>query len=145
MEEESRRLGFETRQVHAGQRPDPNTGARAVPIYQTTRFVFEDFQYAYETLANADVQADDLSDRFDVIVFPSEIPLNRLINGDTSAVVPEEFRGGIGDDGVEVLVGDGGIELLRFHLAGRSHDHGAVLIQIFFSTRNSWFTNFWYF
>ena len=68
-----------------------------------TRFVFEDFQYAYETLANADVQADDLSDRFDVIVFPSEIPLNRLINGDTSAVVPEEFRGGIGDDGVENL------------------------------------------
>ena len=42
MEEESRRLGFETRQVHAGQRPDPNTGARAVPIYQTTSFVFED-------------------------------------------------------------------------------------------------------
>ena len=42
MEEESRQLGFETRQVHAGQRPDPNTGARAVPIYQTTSFVFED-------------------------------------------------------------------------------------------------------
>src|SRR4051812_10669693 len=40
--EESRRLGFETRQVHAGQRPDPNTGARAVPIYQTTSYVFED-------------------------------------------------------------------------------------------------------
>src|SRR6266852_1809166 len=40
--EESRRFGFETRQVHAGQRPDPNTGARAVPIYQTTSYVFED-------------------------------------------------------------------------------------------------------
>ena len=35
-------FGFETRQVHAGQRPDPNTGARAVPIYQTTSYVFED-------------------------------------------------------------------------------------------------------
>ena len=46
MEEESRRLGFETRQVHAGQRPDPNTGARAVPIYQTTSFVFEDSESA---------------------------------------------------------------------------------------------------
>jgi O-acetylhomoserine (thiol)-lyase len=34
--------GFETRQVHAGQRPDPNTGARAVPIFQTTSYVFED-------------------------------------------------------------------------------------------------------
>ena len=40
--EESRDFGFETRQVHAGQRPDPNTGARAVPIYQTTSYVFED-------------------------------------------------------------------------------------------------------
>src|ERR1044072_6576486 len=40
--EEARRVGFETRQAHAGQRPDPNTGARAVPIYQTTSYVFED-------------------------------------------------------------------------------------------------------
>ena len=40
--EESREFGFETRQVHAGQRPDPNTGARAVPIFQTTSYVFED-------------------------------------------------------------------------------------------------------
>jgi O-acetylhomoserine (thiol)-lyase len=40
--EAARRFGFETRQVHAGQRPDPNTGARAVPIFQTTSYVFED-------------------------------------------------------------------------------------------------------
>ena len=40
--EQARDFGFETRQVHAGQRPDPNTGARAVPIYQTTSYVFED-------------------------------------------------------------------------------------------------------
>jgi O-acetylhomoserine (thiol)-lyase len=40
--EEARAFGFETRQVHAGQRPDPNTGARAVPIFQTTSYVFED-------------------------------------------------------------------------------------------------------
>jgi O-acetylhomoserine (thiol)-lyase len=40
--EETRDFGFDTRQVHAGQRPDPNTGARAVPIYQTTSYVFED-------------------------------------------------------------------------------------------------------
>ena len=40
--EESRPFGFDTRQVHAGQRPDPNTGARAVPIFQTTSYVFED-------------------------------------------------------------------------------------------------------
>ncbi len=40
--EAARQFGFETRQVHAGQRPDPNTGARAVPIFQTTSYVFED-------------------------------------------------------------------------------------------------------
>jgi len=40
--EEPRSFGFETRQLHAGQRPDPNTGARAVPIFQTTSYVFED-------------------------------------------------------------------------------------------------------
>jgi O-acetylhomoserine (thiol)-lyase len=40
--EEEHGFGFETRQLHAGQRPDPNTGARAVPIFQTTSYVFED-------------------------------------------------------------------------------------------------------
>jgi O-acetylhomoserine (thiol)-lyase len=37
---------FETRQVHAGTDPDPATGARAVPIYQTTSFVFKDSDHA---------------------------------------------------------------------------------------------------
>ncbi|HEY1777440.1 MAG TPA: O-acetylhomoserine aminocarboxypropyltransferase/cysteine synthase family protein [Solirubrobacteraceae bacterium] len=40
--EEARAFGFETRQLHAGQRPDPNTGARATPIFQTASYVFED-------------------------------------------------------------------------------------------------------
>ena len=35
-------FGFRTRALHAGGTPDPTTGARAVPIYQTTSFVFED-------------------------------------------------------------------------------------------------------
>lgn len=37
-----REWGFRTRALHAGATPDPTTGARAVPIYQTTSFVFED-------------------------------------------------------------------------------------------------------
>ncbi len=41
-----RRLGFDTLQLHAGQAPDPATGARAAPIYQTTSFVFKDFAAA---------------------------------------------------------------------------------------------------
>ena len=42
----ARQYGFETQQLHAGQVPDPATGARAVPIYQTTSFVFKDFAAA---------------------------------------------------------------------------------------------------
>ena len=37
-----REWGFRTRALHAGGKPDPHTGARAVPIYQTSAFVFED-------------------------------------------------------------------------------------------------------
>ncbi len=36
------RFGFRTRALHAGGSPDPTTGSRAVPIYQTTSFVFDD-------------------------------------------------------------------------------------------------------
>lgn len=42
----SRLFGFNTRALHAGQQPDPTTGARAVPIYQTTSYVFEDTEHA---------------------------------------------------------------------------------------------------
>src|SRR6478735_6078847 len=44
-------FGFDTLTVHAGQRPDPTTGARAMPIYQTTSFVFEDTDHAAELFA----------------------------------------------------------------------------------------------
>src|SRR6476661_7491392 len=37
-----RQFGFETRMLHAGHVPDPVVGARAVPIYQTTSYVFDD-------------------------------------------------------------------------------------------------------
>jgi O-acetylhomoserine (thiol)-lyase len=59
--------GFETRAVHAGAAPDPTTGARSTPIYQTTSYVFEDvdhaaslfnlhnFGYIYSRLANPTV------------------------------------------------------------------------------------------
>ncbi len=40
------KLGFDTLQVHAGAKPDPATGARQVPIYQTTAYVFRDAEHA---------------------------------------------------------------------------------------------------
>ena len=45
------KLRPETLALHAGQEPDPTTGARAVPIYQTTSFVFEDAQHAADLFA----------------------------------------------------------------------------------------------
>ncbi len=47
----SRKLGFTTRQLHAGQKPDPTTGARAVPIYQTTSYQFHDTDHAARLFA----------------------------------------------------------------------------------------------
>jgi O-acetylhomoserine (thiol)-lyase len=61
--------GFRTRSVHAGGRPDPSTGARAVPIYQTTSYVFGDtdeaanlfalqtFGHIYSRISNPTVNA----------------------------------------------------------------------------------------
>ncbi len=48
---ERHEYGFATRAIHAGQRPDPETGARAMPIYATTSFVFEDAQNAADLFA----------------------------------------------------------------------------------------------
>lgn len=42
----NRSFGFETRAIHAGAAPDPTTGARTTPIYQTTSYVFDDADHA---------------------------------------------------------------------------------------------------
>src|SRR5271165_5884741 len=46
-----RQLGFATRCLHAGHKPDPCSHARAVPIYQTTSFVFDDSNHAANLFA----------------------------------------------------------------------------------------------
>src|SRR6516165_3531918 len=43
---EEKQLQFATLAVHAGQSPDPATGSRAVPIYQTTSYLFQDADHA---------------------------------------------------------------------------------------------------
>ena len=47
--------GFDTRQIHAGQEPDPTTGARALPIYQTTSYQFRDATHAQNLFALAEI------------------------------------------------------------------------------------------
>ena len=50
-EEKERAWGFNTRALHAGYQPDPTTHARAVPIYQSTSFVFENSDDAAQLFA----------------------------------------------------------------------------------------------
>ena len=50
-DEDDTPLGFGTRSLHAGQEPDPATGARAPPIYQTTSYVFDDADRAADLYA----------------------------------------------------------------------------------------------
>ena len=51
----SQEWAFETRQIHVGGDPDPATGARAVPIYQTTSFEFRDAAHAQNLFALAEI------------------------------------------------------------------------------------------
>jgi len=46
-----RKFGFNTRQLHAGQEPDPTTNSRAVPIYQTSSYVFNSAEHAANLFA----------------------------------------------------------------------------------------------
>ena len=46
---------FETQQIHAGQVPDPTTGARALPLYQTTSFQFRDTKHAADLFGLAEL------------------------------------------------------------------------------------------
>ena len=68
-----------------------------------TRLLLEEYGFDLTTLANDDVRDDALASRFDVIVIPSEISLDRLIDGASEDDAPEGFRGGIGQEGVDNL------------------------------------------
>ena len=46
MTDDPRPQGFDTIAIHAGSQPDPATGARQVPIYQTTAYQFRDADHA---------------------------------------------------------------------------------------------------
>jgi O-acetylhomoserine (thiol)-lyase len=77
--------GFETRQIHVGGDPDPTTGARAVPIYQTTSYEFRDSAHAANLFALAEV-----GNIYTRIMNPTqgalEARLNALEGGVTTAI-----------------------------------------------------------
>ncbi len=76
---------FETRQIHVGGDPDPTTGARAVPIYQTTSYEFRDAAHAQNLFALAEI-----GNIYTRIMNPTqgalEARINSLEGGCTTAV-----------------------------------------------------------
>jgi hypothetical protein len=84
-----------------------------------SRYVLEDFDFPYESIGNDAVRAGDLGASFDVIILPAQMSLETLIEGRDAEETPEEYAGGIGEEGVEALrefVNSGGT-LLTFERA----------------------------
>ena len=77
--------GFETRQIHVGGEPDPATGARAVPIYQTTSYQFRNSEHASNLFALAEI-----GNIYTRIMNPTQLAVEQRINslegGCTTAV-----------------------------------------------------------
>lgn len=67
-----------------------------------TRWLFEQFGFAFQSLYNADVRAGDLRDRYDVIVLP-EMRGRQIVQGRAVGTVPARYSGGIGDVGVRAI------------------------------------------
>ena len=82
-----RSWGFRTRAIHAGARPEPVTGARAVPVFQTTSFVFEDTADAADLFA---------LQKYGNIYTPDQQPDRRRVRGADGEPRGRHRRGGDG-------------------------------------------------
>ncbi|ANS79936.1 O-acetylhomoserine sulfhydrylase [Serinicoccus hydrothermalis] len=110
---------FTTRQIHAGQTPDSQTGARALPIYQTTSYVFED--------------ADQAADRFALAELG---PIYTRITNPTQETVENriaDLEGGVG--ALLVASGSSAVTLAILNLAGAG-DHVVSSPSLYGGTQN---------
>ena len=67
-----------------------------------TRWVLEQYEFGYTTLHNADIKAGKLREKFDVILLADQQPRD-ILNGNDFKPIREEYRGGIGEAGLESL------------------------------------------
>jgi O-acetylhomoserine (thiol)-lyase len=106
--------GFDTLAIHAGAAPDPTTGARATPIYQTTSFVFDD--------------ADHAASLFDLQAFGN---IYTRITNPTTAVLEE--RVATLEGGVAALATASGhsAQLVAFHTLMQPGDHFVAARQLY--------------
>ena len=116
-----RRYGFGTRCVHAGQEdPDPATGARAPPIYQTTSYVFEEADHAADLYA-LDAEGDVYSRFNNPTVAMLETRLADLENG-TAAVATGSGMAAL-DAGTSVLAASGDNVVSAASIYGGTHSY----------------------
>jgi O-acetylhomoserine (thiol)-lyase len=115
----SKRPRIDTLALHAGQRPDPTTGARAVPIYQTTSFVFDDTEHA-ASLFNLE-RPGHIYSRISnptVAVFEERVA---ALEGGVGAVATASGQAAL-FLGISTLMGAGGHIVASSRLYGGSHN-----------------------
>ncbi|PZO81418.1 MAG: O-acetylhomoserine aminocarboxypropyltransferase [Mesorhizobium amorphae] len=123
-----REPGFSTLAVHAGARPDPATGARATPIYQTTSFVFED--------------ADHAASLFGLKAFGNIY--TRIMNP-TQAVLEERVAALEGGTAAVAVASGHAAQLLVFHALMKSGDNFVAARRLYGGSINQFghaFKNF---
>ncbi len=118
--------GFETKQIHVGGEPDPTTGARAVPIYQTTSYQFRDTDHAANLFGLAEI-----GNIYTRIMNPTqaafEARVNALEGGCTTAV---------GLPGTLAVASGQAAETLAFMTLCESGDHVVASPSLYGGTYN---------
>ena len=118
--------GFETRMIHAGQSPDPTTGARAVPIYQTTSYVFNSAEHAQNLFALAEV-----GNIYTRIMNPTQHVLEERI-----AALEGAVRTAVGLPGALALASGQAAETLAILNLAESGDHVVASPSLYGGTYN---------
>ncbi len=68
-----------------------------------TRWLLEQHEFGFTTLHNTDIKAGKLNEKFDAIIFPGDRDKKQILEGNTRKWTPEEYKGGIGEEGLEAL------------------------------------------
>ncbi len=111
--------GFDTRQIHAGQSPDPTTGSQALPIYQTNAFVFE--------------SADQAANRFALTELG---PIYTRLNNPTQEVVENRIASLEGGVGALLLSSGQSANLLAILNVAGAGDHILASASLYGGTHN---------
>ncbi|MGZ4792805.1 MAG: PLP-dependent transferase, partial [Ilumatobacteraceae bacterium] len=118
--------GFETRQIHVGGNADPTTGARAVPIYQTTSYEFRDSAHAANLFALAEV-----GNIYTRIMNPTQGALEARLNALEGGCITA-----IGIPGTLVVASGQAAEMLAITTIAESGDHVVASPSLYGGTYN---------